>query len=104
MFLPVDRKNEISKIVRGLLNEEANSFKSRFITMLAGLSVSDWERLESETKKLLDVNAELSATDSETMTVEEAEAAYIKSRSKNAQKTDVSAMNTTTDSDRAVNQ
>lgn len=55
-------------------------------------------------KKLLDVNAELSATDSEAMTVEEAEAAYIKSRSKNAQKTDVSAMNTTTDGDKAVNQ
>ncbi len=104
MFLPVDRENEISKMVKGLLNEEANSFKSRFITMLAGLSVSDWERLESEAKKLLDVNAELSATDSEAMTVEEAEAAYIKSRSKNAQKTDVSAMNTTTDGDKAVNQ
>ena len=94
MFLPVDRENEISKIVRGLLNEEANSFKSRFITMLAGLSVSDWERLESEAKKLLDVNAELSATDSETMTVEEAEAAYIKSRSIHAKKTAQSASST----------
>lgn len=39
-----------------------------------------------------------------TMTVEEAEAAYIKSRLQNAQKTDVSAMNTTTDGDKAVNQ
>ena len=91
MFLPVDRENEISKMVKGLLNEEANSFKSRFITMLAGLSVSDWERLESEAKKLLDVNAELSATDSEAMTVEEAEAAYIKSRSNHAKKTAQSA-------------
>lgn len=53
MFLPVDRENEISKMVKGLLNEEANSFKSRFITMLAGLSVSDWERLESEAKKII---------------------------------------------------
>ncbi len=104
MFLPIDRENEISKMVRGLLNEEANSFKSRFITMLAGLSVSDWERLESEAKKLLDVNAELAATKSETMTVEEAEAAYIKSRSKNVQKTDASVMNITADTDKAVNQ
>ena len=46
--------------------------------MLAELSISDWEPLESEAKKLLDVNAELTATDSETMTVEEAEAANIK--------------------------
>ena len=38
------------------------------------------------------------------VTMEEAEAAYIKSHSKNAQKTDVSAMNTTTDGDKAVNQ
>jgi len=36
--------------------------------------------------------------------VEEAEAAYIKSRSKNAQKTDVSAMNTTADTNKVVNQ
>lgn len=38
------------------------------------------------------------------VTVEEAEAAYIKSHSKNAQKTDVSAINTTADTDKAVNQ
>ena len=78
-------------MVRGLLNEEANSFKSRFITMLAEPSISDWEPLESEAKKLLDVNAELTATDSETMTVEEAEAANIKSRSNHAKKTAQSA-------------
>ena len=59
--------------------------------MLAELSISDWEPLESEAKKLLDVNAELTATDSETMTVEEAEAAYIKSRSNHAKKTAQSA-------------
>jgi len=104
MFLPVDRENEISKMVRGLLNEEANSFKSRFITMLAGLSVSDWERLENEARKLLDTSAEIAATDSEALTVEEAEAAYIKSRSQNVQKTDASVMNTTADTNKVVNQ
>lgn len=104
MFLPVDRENEISRMVKGLLSEETNSFKNRFITMLAGLSSSDWERLESEAKKLLDADAEITATDSKSLTVEEAEAAYIKSRSKNARKTDASAMNTTADTDKVVNQ
>ena len=104
MFLPVDRENEISRMVKGLLSEETNSFKSRFITMLAGLSSSDWERLESEAKKLLDADTEIAATNSKALTVEEAEAAYIKNRSKNVRKTDVSAMNTTADTDKAVNQ
>ena len=104
MFLPVDRENEISRMVKGLLSEETNSFKSRFITMLAGLSSSDWERLESEAKKLLDADMEIAATNFKALTVEEAEASYINSRSKNARKTDVSAMNTTADTDKAVNQ
>ena len=104
MFLPVDRENEISRMVKALLSDEGNTFKSRFITMLAGLSVSDWERLENEARKLLDTSAEIAATDSEALTVEEAEAAYIKSRSQNVQKTDASVMNTTTDGDKAVNQ
>lgn len=95
MFLPVDRENEIAKLVKGLLSEETNTFKSRFITMLAGLSASDWERLESEAKKLLDSSSELAATNPEPITVEKAEAAYIKSRSQNVQKTAASVTNTT---------
>ena len=104
MFLPVDRENEISRMVKALLSDEGNTFKSRFITMLAGLSVSDWERLENEARKLLDTSAEIAATDSEALTVEEAEAAYIKSRSQNVQKTDASVMNTTADTNKVVNQ
>lgn len=103
MFLPVDRENEISRIVRGLLSDETNTFKSRFITMLAGLSVSDWERLEHEARKLLDSSEEIATTDSQPMTVEEAEAAYIKSRSRTVQKTAVPATNTTADTTEARN-
>lgn len=103
MFLPADRENEISKAVKSLLNGEPDSFKSRFITMLAGLSVSDWERLEKEARKLLDNIGEkhhstVEATRSPT--VEEAEAAYIKSRSQNVQNTESSVLNTTNDTDR----
>lgn len=97
MFLPVDRENEIARIVKSLLSDETNTFKSRFITMLAGLSVSDWERLEHEARKLLDSSEEMAATNSEPMTVGEAEAAYIKSRSQNVQKTTASVTNTTID-------
>ena len=102
MFLPADRENEISKAVKSLLDGEPDSFKSRFITMLAGLSVSDWERLEKEARKLLDNIGEkhhstVEATRSPT--VEEAEAAYIKSRSKIAQKAGNSALSTTADTE-----
>lgn len=95
MFLPADRENEISKLIRNLLSDEANTFKNRFITMLAGLSVSDWERLEHEAKKLLEASEEIAATNSEPMTVEAAEKEYIKSRSQNVQKTAASVTNTT---------
>lgn len=104
MFLPVDRENEIARMVKGLLSEENNTFKSRFITMLSGLSTSDWERLEQEARKLLDDNIEIAATSSESMTIEEAEAAYKKSRSNFAAKTDSSVSNITIDADKAANQ
>lgn len=95
MFLPADRENEISRLIKSLLSDESNTFKSRFITMLAGLSVSDWERLEHEAKKLLDASEEIAATNSEPMTVEAAEKEYIKSRSQNVPKTAASVTNTT---------
>jgi len=98
MFLPSNREDEISKMVKKLLNNESNTFKSRFITMLANLSDSDWERLEIEARKLLnnkdsDILATLS--ESKKVTVEEAEAEYIKSRLEVAQQTKHSALNTT---------
>lgn len=98
MFLPVDRENEIATMVKNLLSEETNTFKSRFISMLAGLSVSDWERLEMEAKKLLDDSTEIASIDSKNTkpkTVKEAEAEYIKSRSKPVQKTELYVSSTT---------
>ena len=102
MFLPKNREDEISEIVRNLLSDENNTFKSRFIIMLANLSVSDWERLEKETRKLLSDNnqishesVEMAAAKEHTISIEEAEKEYIKSRSRTAPKTDLSALNIT---------
>ena len=52
MFPPVDRRTEIAKLTRQLLNEEEDSFKNRFISMLADLSVEEWEFLEKRAKQL----------------------------------------------------
>lgn len=58
MFLPKSRENEIEKAIRNLFTEETDTFKSRFIAMLARLSSSDWERLEAEARRLLDLRQE----------------------------------------------
>lgn len=52
MFPPVDRRTEIARLTRQLLNEEEYSFKNRFISMLADLSVEEWEFLEKRAKQL----------------------------------------------------
>lgn len=52
MFPPVDRRTEIARLTRQLLNEEKDSFKNRFISMLANLSVEEWEFLEKRAKQL----------------------------------------------------
>lgn len=62
MFLPKNREDEIARMVKSLLSDETDTFKSRFISMLAELSVSDWERLEMEARKLLGDNTEQKLT------------------------------------------
>lgn len=52
MFLPVDRNADIAKLTKQLLNEETNSFKNRFVSMLANLTVEEWEFLEKKAKEL----------------------------------------------------
>lgn len=52
MFPPVDRRTEIARLTRQLLNEEEDSFKNRFISILADLSVEEWEFLEKRAKQL----------------------------------------------------
>lgn len=52
MFLPTDRKSDIAKLTKQLLDEEDDSFKNRFISMLANLSVEEWEFLEKRAREL----------------------------------------------------
>lgn len=56
MFLPVDRNADIAKLTKQLLNEETNSFKNRFVSMLANLTVEEWEFLEKKAKELFCVD------------------------------------------------
>lgn len=52
MFLPASRHTEIARLTHQLLNEEMDSFKNRFISMLADLSAEEWEFLECRLKQL----------------------------------------------------
>lgn len=52
MFLPLDRNADIARLTKLLLNEESDSFKNRFISMLANLSVEEWEFLERKAIEL----------------------------------------------------
>ena len=46
MFFEAPIDLQISKFVGELLKEEEDSFKKRFISMLAALDESDWESLK----------------------------------------------------------
>lgn len=52
MFLPSARKSDIAKLTKQLLDEEDDSFKNCFISMLANLSVEEWEFLEKRAREL----------------------------------------------------
>lgn len=56
MFLPTNRYTEIARLTQQLLDEEEDSFKNRFISMLANLNVEEWELLERKLKQLYDEN------------------------------------------------
>lgn len=101
MFLPTSRRAEIEKLTNRLLSEEENSFKNRFVAMLADLSVTEWEYLELRLKQLYDTKYQHSEESAE-MTVEDAEAAYIKSRSEAVRKQGRSVSSTTTDAERKL--
>lgn len=53
MFLPIDRNVDIAKLTRQLLDEEDDSFKNRFISMLANLTVEEWESIERKAKYIV---------------------------------------------------
>lgn len=46
MFKSNDRYTDIARLTTQLLNEETDSFKNRFISMLANLNSDEWEVLE----------------------------------------------------------
>lgn len=46
IFLQMTRDEEIAAFIGGALAKETDSFKKRFISMLARLKESDWEVLE----------------------------------------------------------
>lgn len=52
MFLPPDRETELAKLTVDLFMEESDSFKSRFISMLARMSDEEWSMLENMVEKL----------------------------------------------------
>ena len=54
MFLPTNRHTAIAKLTKQLLNEEDDSFKNRFVEMMANLSVEEWEFLERKATELVD--------------------------------------------------
>lgn len=66
MFQPESREDEIARTVKNLLNGENDTFKHRFINMLSRLSASDWERLESEARRLLEPEKGTAVPDSST--------------------------------------
>lgn len=59
MFLPSDRKSDIAKLTKQLLDEEDDSFKNRFISMLANLSVEEWEFLERRARELCGLDEDI---------------------------------------------
>lgn len=63
MFLPADRNADIAKLTKQLLNEESDSFKNRFVSMLANLTIEEWEFLERKAKELCGVDDEKENSD-----------------------------------------
>lgn len=56
MFLPVNRNRDIARLTKQLLDEESTSFKNRFVSMLANLSVEEWGFLERKAKDLCGID------------------------------------------------
>lgn len=52
MFLSTARERELTNLTMDLLTESSDSFKSRFISLLAKMSDDEWALLESMVEKL----------------------------------------------------
>lgn len=53
MFIKQDRESDIAKLTVELLNEESDSFKNRLISVLANLTVEEWQELEKYANKIV---------------------------------------------------
>lgn len=98
MFLPANRRDEISKFMSQLMQEEKDSFKNRLISILADLSTEEWEFLEHRLKQLYEgknIGSNTFPTEIHNQTTEELEAEYKKTISSSAQNTSFTASNTT---------
>ena len=56
MFAPEDRQMEIAKLTKQLLDEESDSFKNRFVSILSKLSEEQWKMLEDMANTLANSN------------------------------------------------
>ena len=52
MFLPESRDDMLARLTVDLLTEESDSFKNRFISLLAKMTDDEWEMLENMVEKL----------------------------------------------------
>ena len=52
MFLPMDRETALAKMTANLFLEEPESFKNRFVSMLARMTDEEWLLLEKMVDKL----------------------------------------------------
>jgi len=75
MFVKQDRESELTLMVKKLLSGESSGFKTRFISVLAGLKVEQWLVLEEKMKEIIGSRADPSAapafTPAHTPTIEE---------------------------------
>ena len=46
MFIPESRDNELARLTADILTEESDSFKSRFVSLLARMTDEEWLLLE----------------------------------------------------------
>lgn len=53
-FMPSSRNADLAKLTKDLLLEESDSFKNRFVSMLANLTVEQWEFLEKKAQELVE--------------------------------------------------
>ncbi len=97
MYIPINVENQLTEWAGKVFSERDESFKERFVAMLMDLSEDKWELLEEIARKLVDASdsQRTSEESQRTLSIEEAETAYIKSRSMNVPKKASSASNTT---------